>query len=126
LGDDYFHQDAEVTRSVASSFGQRVGSSRVERIDSNVRISQIYCIIWPFNASNSHSRDHKLHVWSGLLPPPALVESADEVEPPSTPSLLYSLDVNALNFCRFSLLPLSDSKALVAVPNLVDSNYVSL
>ncbi|KAH9052959.1 WD-40 repeat-containing protein [Lactarius deliciosus] len=34
--------------------------------------------------------------------------------------LSYSLDVNALNFCRFSLLPLRDGEALVAVPNLAD------
>lgn len=48
--------------------------------------------------------------------------------------LRYSLDVNALNFCRFSLLPLHDgsgdghsaeAQALVAVPNLVESSLAS-
>lgn len=43
----------------------------------------------------------------------------------------YSLDVNALNFCRFSLLcldaqqPSTDMQALVAVPNLVESSLAS-
>jgi len=43
----------------------------------------------------------------------------------------YSLDVNALNFCRFSLLCLdvqpssADMRALVAVPNLVESSLAS-
>ena len=43
----------------------------------------------------------------------------------------YSLDVNALNFCRFSLLrlevqpPSADMRALVAVPNLVESSLAS-
>jgi hypothetical protein len=43
----------------------------------------------------------------------------------------YSLDVNALNFCRFSLLPLhsddgdAQAQALVAVPNLVESALAS-
>jgi hypothetical protein len=41
------------------------------------------------------------------------------------------MDVNALNFCRFSLLPLSpplrreSMDALIAVPNLVNSALVS-
>jgi hypothetical protein len=43
-----------------------------------------------------------------------------------TPKLSYSLDVNALNYCRFSLLPLHDPdrRAFIAVPNLVDSALV--
>lgn len=46
-----------------------------------------------------------------------------------TPGLVYSMDVNALNYCRFSLLPLSsgedrDPVALIALPNLVDSSTV--
>lgn len=46
------------------------------------------------------------------------------------PELCYSMDVNALNYCRFSLLPLpedaetGDRRALVAVPNLVESAHV--
>jgi hypothetical protein len=50
------------------------------------------------------------------------------------PSLRYSLDVNALNFCRFSLLRYASSpsserttttQGLVALPNLVESGAVS-
>jgi hypothetical protein len=46
-----------------------------------------------------------------------------------TPGLVYSMDVNALNYCRFSLLSLSsgedsDPAALIALPNLVDSSTV--
>jgi ASTRA-associated protein 1 len=53
-----------------------------------------------------------------------------------TPSLCYSLDVNALNYCRFSLLSRQESnitskdeandasQALIAVPNLVESDEV--
>lgn len=42
------------------------------------------------------------------------------------PDLDYSLDVNALNFCRFSLLPSpkAEHEALLAVPNLVESSLV--
>ena len=48
------------------------------------------------------------------------------------PELSYSMDVNALNYCRFSLLPLQedvrteDRQALIAVPNLVESAYVRI
>ncbi|EAU85514.2 hypothetical protein CC1G_06415 [Coprinopsis cinerea okayama7 len=47
------------------------------------------------------------------------------------PSLAYSMDVNALNYCRFALLPLprdvaseSAPDALIALPNLIDSSTV--
>ena len=42
------------------------------------------------------------------------------------------MDVNALNYCCFSLLPLQedaraeDRQALIAVPNLVESAYVRI
>lgn len=45
-----------------------------------------------------------------------------------TPTLCYSMDVNALNYCRFSLLKLceesEEAKAIIALPNLVDSSVV--
>ncbi|KAI9513313.1 WD40 repeat-like protein [Russula earlei] len=77
----------------------------------------------------THGRDNKLHVWR--LPSPSRtpstvrgsVSAAPDMGPPE---LGYSLDVNALNFCRFSLLPLApprgpaDPRALLAVPNLAD------
>ncbi len=41
------------------------------------------------------------------------------------PDLNYSLDVNALNFCRFSILSShkAGNEALIAVPNLVESSW---
>ncbi|OBZ72030.1 ASTRA-associated protein 1 [Grifola frondosa] len=49
-----------------------------------------------------------------------------------TPTLCYSMDVNALNYCRFSLLALSETartdecRALIALPNLVDSSVADV
>lgn len=47
----------------------------------------------------------------------------------SAPTLCYSMDVNALNYCRFSLLTPSpdieeELTVLLAVPNLVESSLV--
>ncbi|KAI9568290.1 WD40-repeat-containing domain protein [Boletus coccyginus] len=75
----------------------------------------------------THGRDNKIHVWRRPTSEPVSIRQggaaslADQPPPP----LCYSLDVNALNFCRFSLLPSpssdSDLTALIAVPNLVES-----
>lgn len=50
-----------------------------------------------------------------------------------TPALCYSMDVNALNYCRFSLMKLSlndmaedKQQGLLALPNLVDSSVVCI
>lgn len=101
-----------------------------------------------------HGRDNKLHIWAGVhlgggaSPRRGGNASSDskagEEEPArtlgggsaalpglATPALLDTLDVNALNFCRFSLLALPPAaaaadgrEALLAVPNLVESAYV--
>ena len=42
-----------------------------------------------------------------------------------TPELRYSLDVNALNFCAFSLHD-AGQNALIAVPNLIESSVVGV
>ena len=69
-------------------------------------------------------------------PEPAHTLGAGSATQPGlpVPVLLVSLDVNALNYCRFSLLPLDlprpaldpddGREALLAVPNLVESAYV--
>lgn len=81
-----------------------------------------------------HGRDNKLHVWQGvheLAPPRARALGGSAALPGlQSPQLRSSLDVNALNFCRFSLLSLPEGAradgrhALVAVPNLVESAHV--
>lgn len=69
-------------------------------------------------------------MWSGVREPPRAVGGSAALPGLQTPELCYSLDVNALNFCRFSLLLLpadartDERQALLAVPNLVESAYV--
>lgn len=72
-----------------------------------------------------HGRDNKLHVWERPVPPADVVNSVEQTfGSPQSPNLKFSMDVNALNFCRFSLL--KGEYSLVAVPNLVDSAFVGL
>ncbi|KAF5327014.1 hypothetical protein D9619_004885 [Psilocybe cf. subviscida] len=73
----------------------------------------------------THGRDNKLHMWQRIeeLPLSARIGGSADLLSLPTPTLLCSMDVNALNFCRFSLLQgVDDSRALVAIPNLVDSS----
>ncbi|KAJ7158839.1 WD40-repeat-containing domain protein [Mycena filopes] len=73
----------------------------------------------------THSRDHKLHVWTRVedLPASARVGGSAALPDLPTPTLCCSLDVNALNYCRFSLLPSSSpDEALIALPNLIESS----
>ncbi|KAJ7284899.1 WD-40 repeat-containing protein [Mycena rebaudengoi] len=83
----------------------------------------------------THARDHKLHVWTRVeeLPSSARVGGSAALPGLPTPELCYSLDVNALNYCRFSLLPqhLTDGDpdvphALLALPNLVESSEADI
>ncbi|KAI0360022.1 WD-40 repeat-containing protein [Trametes cingulata] len=80
----------------------------------------------------THGRDYKLHVWTGVREPSGSLGGSAALPGLQTPQLCYSLDVNALNYCRFSLLPLPEDaqteerKALLAVPNLVESAYADL
>ncbi|KIL64503.1 hypothetical protein M378DRAFT_78141 [Amanita muscaria Koide BX008] len=82
----------------------------------------------------THARDNKLHVWDRIEEPPPSMRigsgTAALVDLP-TPKLKYSMDVNALNFCRFSLLRLPcesepAQQALIALPNLVDSSSADI
>ncbi|TFK72948.1 WD-40 repeat-containing protein [Pluteus cervinus] len=94
----------------------------------------------------THGRDNKLHVWGR----PAEEENASSrsIRPGGSaaalknpePALCYSMDVNALNFCRFSLMKVHDTsrpsssssssreeeRALIALPNLIDSNAADI
>ncbi|KAG6820633.1 hypothetical protein H0H93_014236 [Arthromyces matolae] len=81
----------------------------------------------------THARDNKLHLWARpeeLLQSAQLGSIAQSVGETAIPKLTYSMDVNALNYCRFSLLPdLNDpneTHALVALPNLVDSTAADI
>ncbi|KAG5724377.1 ASTRA-associated protein 1 [Termitomyces sp. T112] len=79
----------------------------------------------------THARDNKLHVWTRVeeLSLSARVGSvAQSVGEQVLPNLCYSMDVNALNYCRFSLLPYTSdqAQALVALPNLVDSTSADI
>ncbi|PCH42454.1 WD-40 repeat-containing protein [Wolfiporia cocos MD-104 SS10] len=80
----------------------------------------------------THGRDDKLHVWQRVQEPGASLGHSAAVPGLQTPKLLYSMDVNALNYCRFSLLPLLDDeggderRALIALPNLVESSLADV
>jgi hypothetical protein len=77
----------------------------------------------------THGRDNKIHVWHRPTESVSIRQGgAASLTDQPPPPLRYSLDVNALNFCRFSLLPSpssgGDVTALIAVPNLVESALV--
>ncbi|KIM39791.1 hypothetical protein M413DRAFT_28978 [Hebeloma cylindrosporum] len=83
----------------------------------------------------SHGRDNKVHVWLRIedLPFSSRIGGSAGLPSLPTPSLAYSLDVNALNFCRFSLLNLptgcdkkGEPKALICLPNLIDSSTADI
>ncbi|KAL4064499.1 WD40-repeat-containing domain protein [Scleroderma yunnanense] len=81
----------------------------------------------------THGRDNKIHVWQRPEEsiPSIRQGGAATLTESSTPMLSYSIDVNALNYCRFSLLiPSPDAAregtALIAVPNLVESSLADI
>ncbi|KIJ51473.1 hypothetical protein M422DRAFT_74312 [Sphaerobolus stellatus SS14] len=78
----------------------------------------------------THGRDNKLHMWLRIIQPTSVAETAATPSLP-TPVLRFSMDVNALNYCRFSLLSQLEggsksSNALLAVPNLVESSLADI
>ncbi|KAL0954817.1 hypothetical protein HGRIS_003762 [Hohenbuehelia grisea] len=95
----------------------------------------------------THGRDNKLHVWKTVEDLPSSVTIGGSATVPNlVPELCYSMDVNALNYCRFSLFTLSvpfDTsdlppgrhlakqekqlpQALIALPNLVESTMADI
>ncbi|KAF9223833.1 WD40 repeat-like protein [Gyrodon lividus] len=79
----------------------------------------------------THGRDNKIHVWHRPTESVSIRQGgAASSTDLSIPPLHYSLDVNALNYCRFSLLPTlspdSEITALIAVPNLVESSLADV
>jgi hypothetical protein len=78
-------------------------------------------------APSSHSRDHTLSIWE-RSEESLLTQDAQSRSTP--PVVLHTLKVNALNYCRFSLLDFGlagqpEVKALLAVPNAEESTLVS-
>lgn len=83
-----------------------------------------------------HGRDNKLIVWQlreadeDSLAKTLPVDPAAEDRP--KPWLLYMLEISTMNFCTFSLCEMSsdplseDREALIAVPNTLSSEAVSL
>ena len=66
-------------------------------------------------------RNNKLHVYERLH-----VERLDGAAAASSgPPIQTSMDSNSLNFCRFALTPYGD-RALMALPNLVDSELIDI
>ncbi|KAG2037649.1 WD-40 repeat-containing protein [Suillus americanus] len=75
----------------------------------------------------THGRDNKLHVWARPEESASIRQGPATLSGLSTPTICYSMDVNALNYCKFSLLVLAEARAqegLLAVPNLVESALV--
>ncbi|KIM84143.1 hypothetical protein PILCRDRAFT_818460 [Piloderma croceum F 1598] len=89
------------------------------------------------NGIITHGRDNKLHVWTRIQEPlaSASIRIGGSAALPGLPmpTLCYSMDVNALNYCRFSLLlqPASaqfseSNEALIALPNLIESSLADI
>ncbi|KAG8732687.1 cytochrome P450-dit2 [Ceratobasidium sp. 423] len=74
-----------------------------------------------------HGRDNKLHFWR-LTPAAPLLADAASMPNLSKPTLVSSMDVNALNYCRFSLYPVQSDppRALLALPNLIESELIDV
>ncbi|OAX40196.1 hypothetical protein K503DRAFT_791528 [Rhizopogon vinicolor AM-OR11-026] len=79
------------------------------------------------NHNSRHAKDNKIHIW-GLWA--RSEESTFIRQGPATlsellmPVICYSMDVNACNYCRFSLIypaGTNEQEGLLAVPNLVES-----
>ena len=88
---------------------------------------------------SSHGRDHKLCVWKfsardeEFLDKTLPVDRKEGESHPSQPWLVYSLSVNALNFCAFSMAFLDMSSrmdvsraVLIAVPNALNSGAIDM
>lgn len=76
----------------------------------------------------THGRDNKLHVWARPEESASIRQGHATLSDLSTPTKCYSMDVNALNYCRFSLLVIAEAstqEGLLAVPNLVESALIS-
>lgn len=81
----------------------------------------------------THGRDNKLCVWGRVVEAPESTILGDTAARLNltTPQLSYALDVNALNYCRFSLLcdpadSHEEKRAMIALPGLIDSTVTDI
>lgn len=96
------------------------------RIITYVRSSCIIRLVTERPHLHRSGRDNKLHIWALPSRLPTLGRHSAAVSAP--PTLLASMDVNSLNYCRFSILPKSAKRdeSWIAMPNLTDSETVHL
>jgi len=138
-----------ITCSVCRSGGNALSRSfQSKPVRSSDLLAHVAFPDSPRQSICRHGRDNKLHVWTRIEELPSSIRLGGSAALPGLPIpiLCYSMDVNALNYCRFSLmtLPLSHNasgsgshpdeggagseepsmQALVALPNLVESSSV--
>lgn len=103
--------DLKTRRSIASWKAHQDGILELHHID-NILIS--------------HARDHKLFAWD-ITPIQAASKGMPDIISLDNgrPTLLHTLEVNALNFCKSSILPVDDD-VLVAVPHVLTSEAVDI
>ncbi|KZV73086.1 WD40 repeat-like protein [Peniophora sp. CONT] len=75
----------------------------------------------------TQGRDHKLFVWRQPERRGTQIAGSATVRG-EEPGKLAEMDVNALNYCRFSILPSAEDQddVLIALPNLVESAYADI
>ncbi|PAV16243.1 WD-40 repeat-containing [Pyrrhoderma noxium] len=113
-----YSADVSGTVVITSTRTLRPIASWKAHTDSVLRVQE-----WDTNII-THGRDNKLHVWARVASIPSVGDAAQSPDLP-TPELRYSLDVNALNFCAFSLHD-AGQNALIAVPNLIESSVADI
>ncbi|GAA95693.1 hypothetical protein E5Q_02350 [Mixia osmundae IAM 14324] len=78
----------------------------------------------------SQGRDNELKLWQVPEKPKTLSRAAalqvPSIASPSTVELMGSTGINALGFCKFSLLAVSQAEALVALPSILQEDQVDI
>ena len=84
------------------------------------------------NNKGSHGRDNKIKMYESLRLSGRLGQGIDKTK---GLEVIRELDVNALNFCRFSIASSSsdggkgkgkEAEGILVVPSLLDSEYVRI
>lgn len=127
----HFHPNIPCSGRLERSLGRFARRGGMGRLHYHVCIflpEEMVSLKFIVDGINRHGRDNKIHVWSSVVIPATVGDSVPSTFL-TTPKLLKSLDVNALNYCRFSLFSFpreygKEREAFFAVPNLVESAYV--